>query len=200
MTGPTHQTTIQWLQRPMPFADESLAGFLSRWARENELTSRSHLLSSFEVSRAIRLPHVELPRLAAVLGLEPASLKAIAPAIEPPRAVLRRAHTRPDTEAICPQCLSGASYSRQLWSHCLATACPEHGTRLLDHCRHCGEGVRHNRPLPHLCDCGADLRLQATAPATQTEVDFSALLMGDTPQGASLPFFLVVRSIKTNTK
>jgi hypothetical protein len=44
--------------------------------------------------------------------------------------------------------------------------------------------------LPHLCDCGADLRRQISTSASQTEVDFSLLLLGEQPQTASIPLFL----------
>lgn len=181
---------IHWLKRPTPYADESLAGFLGRWARENVLLSRGNLLNTLGISRAIRVSAVDVSKLASLLDLEPATLESIAPASEPKRAVLRRSHIRPDTEAVCPDCLSQAQYSRQLWSHCLATACPEHATRLRDRCQQCGEGIRHNRPLPHLCQCGADLRLQTTGRASPFEVDFSALLMGDVPQRGRIPLDL----------
>jgi len=190
MTRHTASKAIHWLQPLTPHPDECLSGFLGRWARENVLASRTNLLKTLGISRAIRLPAVELPKLASLLGLHVTALESIAPVAEPTRAVMRKSHTRPDTEAVCPQCLSEASYSRQLWSHCLATACPVHATRLRDHCQQCGDGIRHNRPLPHLCDCGADLRVQTTEPASQAEVDFSALLMGSQPKGSSIPLFL----------
>ncbi|WP_213959582.1 TniQ family protein [Variovorax sp. dw_954] len=190
MTRRNALKAIRWLRPLTPHPDESLAGFLGRWARENEFGSRTNLLNTLGISRAIRLPAVELPKLASLLGLDVTALESMAPTTDPTRTVLRKSHTRPDTEAVCPQCLSEASYSRQLWSHCHSTACPEHATRLRDHCQQCGDGIRHTRPLPHLCNCGADLRAQTSEPASQAEVDFSALLMGEQPKGTSIPLFL----------
>jgi hypothetical protein len=60
----------------------------------------------------------------------------------------------------------------------------------LDQCQQCGNGIRHERPLPHLCECGTDLRNQVTAPATAAEVEFSQLLMGHKPESAIYPFQL----------
>lgn len=182
--------TLTWIKRLEPFADESLAGFVGRWARDNVFYSRLNLLTAVGVSRAIRVFPADLIGLSKSLGVDLAVLQSIAPSSDPVRPVLRRGHTRPSTEAVCPECLREASYSRQLWSHVLATACPTHGHRLLDQCQHCGNGIRHDRPLPHLCGCGADLRNQVTASATAAEVEFSHLLMGNTPQSAIFPFQL----------
>jgi hypothetical protein len=181
---------LTWIRRLSPWPDESLASFLGRWARENVMTSRPNLLGAVEVSRAIRVLPRDLGKLALALGLEQSVLLSIAPADEPSRPVLRRSHTRPGTEAVCPHCLADASYSRQLWSHCLATACPTHGTRLVDTCQRCGAGIRHDRPLPHLCECGADLRLETTSTATAAEVEFAKLLMGMKSEVPALPFDL----------
>lgn len=182
--------TVTWIGRPAPFPDESLASFLGRWARANVMVSRPHLLGALEMSRAIRVLPRDIIKLALSFGLEPSVLEAIAPSDAPSHPVLRRSHTRPATEAVCQHCLKDASYSRQLWSHCLATACPTHGTRLVDKCQRCGAGIRHDRPLPHLCECGADLRLETTSTATAAENEFAKLLVGMKSEVPALPFDL----------
>ena len=55
---------INWLKRPTPYADESLAGFLGRWARENVLLSRGNLLNTLVISRAILVSAVDVSALA----------------------------------------------------------------------------------------------------------------------------------------
>ena len=181
---------LSWLRRLEPFSDEALSSFLGRWARANVLASRKNLLATLDVSRAIRVFPRDVEKLALSLKMEISVLNDIAPSNEPTRPVLRRSHTRPNTEAVCPQCLTEASYSRQLWSHCLATACPTHGNRLFDHCERCGKGIRHDRPLAHLCDCSADLRLQTTKKAAVAEIEFCSLLTGVKPELPRLPFSL----------
>lgn len=183
-------TTLSWVERLEPYPDESLAGFVARWARANILYSRLRLLTAIGVSKAIRVFPSDLCDLSQALGVAMSVLESISPATNPIRPVLRRSFTRPVTEAVCPQCLVEASYSRQLWSHAMATACPAHGRRLLDQCQQCGGGIHHDRPLPHLCDCGADLRRQVTAQATPAELEFSHLLVGSKPEAAILPFQL----------
>jgi len=147
-------------------------------------------LNAIEVPRAILVSPADLEKLSLSLGLELCVLETIAPSGNPVRSALRRSFTRPSTEAVCPHCLVDASYSRLLWSHSLATACPAHGSRFLDICQRCGKGIRHDRALPHLCDCGADLRQQTTNKATAAEIEFSSLLMGVKPELLSLPFAL----------
>lgn len=183
-------STFAWVRRPEPMQGESLTSYLDRWAKDNLLGSRSAMLKSFELSSAVRLPPGTLAPLAQALGVDVTTLQAMVPSTEPKTAVLRRSFIRPKHEAVCPQCLEAASYSRQLWAHVLATACPDHGTRLIERCQQCGQGIRLDRPLPHLCDCGADLRRQRSKPATAAEVDFALLLQGDRPKGTSFPFFL----------
>lgn len=186
-----HNTgTISWTKRPAPFPDESLSGFLGRWARENVLYTRANLLIAIGVSRAIRVSHSDVGDLAKALNIDYSILESMAPSSNPSRPVLRRSHMRPTIESICPDCLAAASYCRQLWSHALATACPEHERRLLDRCQQCNTDIRHDRQLPHICDCGADFRIQKTAQATSAEIEFSTMLIGNQPNTAALPFDL----------
>ena len=185
-----HEGSINWLRRPSPLPQESLAGFLGRWARLNEMSSRRVLLDTAHLSCAIRVSALDMPKIAAFLQIDLSTLQSIAPVTEPTCAVLRSNLTRPTTEAVCPQCLKESAHSRQLWSHCLATACPDHACRLFDRCQVCRDSIRHDRPLPQLCDCGADLSVQVAVPATKAEVDFSLLLMGEKPIDSSIPLHL----------
>ena len=190
MTRPKDIKTLNWINRLDPFYDESLAGFVGRWARVNALSSRLNLLTSIGISRAIRLLPSDIIDLSRALGVAQSALELIAPSSNPKFPVLRRGHTRPVAEAVCPACLVEASYSRQLWSHVLATACPKHGVRLLDHCQKCGGNLHHDRQLPHLCGCGTDLRNQQGIQASPAEVDFATMLTGNSLISEALPFDL----------
>jgi hypothetical protein len=179
---------LKWVKRPVPQPDESLAGFLSRWARHNHLQSRPRLLQVAGVPKSIRIKTADLEKLAAVLGLDQTVLLKIAPSTLPAYPALRRGLTRPLDEGVCPHCLEAASYSRQIWSHRLATACAEHGVRLVDRCGRCYKSLAHDRPLAHLCRCGQDLRLLPTEVASAAEVEFAGLLMGLRLPGTVFPF------------
>lgn len=180
------EKALTWINRPVPYPDESLAGFVGRWARENVFSSRVDLLNAIRVSRAIRIFPADLEKLAASLGVDIPVLEAIAPSSDPARPVLRRSYTRADGEAVCPHCLSEASYSRQLWSHCLATACPTHGSRLIDHCQRCHKGIRHDRPLSHLCDWVQICGCSPLFPRVRLRLSFPGSWWGGDPK--SKPF------------
>lgn len=181
---------LRWLKRPSPYADESLTGFLNRWARLNLLGTRLQLLNALGTSRAIRITPPNIKKMAGALGFDEAILQSISPSDAPAYPALRRSLTRARDEAVCPDCLREASYSRQLWSHGLATACPTHRVRLLDRCTKCSTGFAHDRPLTHFCGCGADLSLQKAHSATVQEIELAQMLMGVKPENAQLLFVL----------
>ena len=174
----------------MPFSDESLASFLNRWARANVLLSRLNLLNDIEVQKAVRISADQLQKLALSLKIPLLTLQSISPTDNPPKAVLRRSFTRPMTEAVCPHCLILSGYSRQLWSHALATACASHGNRLIDRCPECQGLIKQDRPAVDRCGCGASLRNLTTLRATNYEVEFSKLLTGDLPTENVFPLDL----------
>lgn len=190
MEASNTRKNFSWLKQILPYPEESLASFLGRWAQSNVLPSRTGLLQSLALPCNIRISIEDLQRLAVMLKVDVSVLEAIAPSTNPKIAALRRAHTHPISEAFCPQCLSEASYSRQLWSNCFATACPHHGKRLLDHCCQCRGDIRQDRPLAHICDCGADLRLQISSDAKPVEIAHASLLTGVMPKNVCLPFDL----------
>ena len=148
------------------------------------------MLQILGVPKSIRLKSADLDKLSASLGLDRHVLLSIAPTDAPAYPALRRSLTRPTDEAVCPRCLAAASHSRQIWSHRLATACSTHGVRLADRCDRCHKPLLHDRPLAHLCRCGADLRLIRTEAASAAEVEFAALLMRQRSDGSIFPFDL----------
>jgi hypothetical protein len=188
--------TLHWIKPITPAADETLASFVYRWAKANTFPSRVSLLRALDVTVAIRTYHTDLEKLAAELRVPINTLEKIAPDPAPKIAALRRSFTRPSSEAVCPCCLADDvatkkdTYSRQLWSHALAIACPTHGVHLIDRCQHCSKPVRHDRPMVRVCSCGADLSRQTSIAASAAEVAFSSLLCGLEPANTVLPFDL----------
>ena len=188
MTSRSNIKVLNWINRLDPYPDESLASFLSRWARENVLLSRLNLLRELGISRGIHIPAMRLRTLASALKIDLSVVLSMAPSFTPRVPALRQYFVNPSTEGICPTCLEVSSYSRQLWSNRLAVACPVHGTRLQDKCQSCGNGIRHDRPLAHICDCGSDLRRQHVEKASTAEVELANLLIGVKPSDARFPF------------
>jgi hypothetical protein len=182
--------SMRWVHRPEAFPGESLASYLRHFARHNFLRSRGALLRAVQASPGARPNSSEVSRLADALGVPYSTIEQMAPSDAPVVPALRRSLTRAQGDAVCPDCLRQASYSRRAWSHQLATACPEHSLQLVDQCPECGGQLRHDRPLAHICDCGHDLRGVKSALAAPLEVEVALLLEGSTPARLSLPIDL----------
>lgn len=179
-----------WLERPVPFPDESLVSWQRRWAQENLLDSRLDLLHSAGCAKAVRMNARDLNSLAKYMGVPLAQVQSLAPQDAPRIPALRKIHTRHFHEGVCPLCLREQQYSRQSWSHALVTACHVHAVKLIAVCEQCREPIAHNRPAAHICKCGANLSEQATSPATAMETEFSALISGQATTDGLLPLAL----------
>ncbi len=179
-------TALNWPQKVFPLPDESLPGFLNRFARENGMASRRQLLSSLDLPAALHVRTSDVEKLALLLAVDLDALMAISWSDQPKKAAQRRSMIRAKGEAVCPECLKDAPYSRQLWSHRMATCCPDHGLRLIDRCDICMSLISHDRWHAQYCMCGADLRLQVSNKASDGERIFSSLLTGQSP-GIDLP-------------
>ena len=179
-------TALNWPQRVFPLPDESLPGFLNRFARENGMASRRQLLTSLDLPAALHVRTSDVQKLAQFLALDHDALMTLAWSDQPRKAAQRRSMIRAKGEAVCPECLKDEPFSRQLWSHRMATCCPDHGLRLLDRCDICQSPISHDRWHAQYCTCGADLRLQGSTKASDGERIFSALLAGQ-PPGIDLP-------------
>ncbi|MDM0046802.1 TniQ family protein [Variovorax dokdonensis] len=180
--------TWRWVARPSPFDDESLTGLVNRLAIDNTFTGRTELLRTLDFTCAVRLGPTEIDALSRVLGIDAAQLRKIAPSLTPSRPALRLSLTRTRDEAVCTICLAQRAYSRQIWSHALATACPHHHVQLIDRCPRCDRTFKHGRPSAHTCECGVDLRTLVAVPATNFEWEFARLLIGLPPSEEGLRF------------
>lgn len=171
----------KWAKNTHPKIDESLPGFLNRFARENGLTSRKQMMGELDLPLSLYLSPTEVESLAQQIGIDSNILQDLNWSDKPTTAVRRRSMLRAKVEAICPPCLKESPHSRQLWSHRMATCCNLHGNRLIDTCSTCGQPISRDRWHPSYCECGADLRKLNTTKATNGEKIFSSLLLGHTP-------------------
>ena len=71
--------TLIWVKRIEPISDESLAGFVGRWARDNVFYSRVNLLTAIGVSPAIRVFPADVISLSKSLGVDLATSTHKAP-------------------------------------------------------------------------------------------------------------------------
>lgn len=67
---------------------------------------------------------------------------------------------RPGGSVICPDCLceDRPPYLRYSWQLKIFRTCPEHSCLLVESCEQCKGPLTWDRPAPHLCSCGFDLR------------------------------------------
>jgi TniQ len=156
--------------QPIPFADESPAGYILRVAYRNGWPSPNAFISALGgavchkgISRARLLHHFDLLSL---FGLdvpdgltEPCTARRVFPkryrladGIDLPLDAFRD-----DCSAICPECLKSSNHIRQIWSLNCYTICHIHGVHLLRSCPACELSLTYHRSAPHLCSCGADL-------------------------------------------
>jgi len=155
--------------QPIPFADESPAGYILRVAYRNGWQSPNAFISALGgaichkgISRARLLHHFDLLSL---FGLdipdgltEPCTARHVFPkkyplaeGIDLPLGAFRE-----ECSAICPECLKSSNYIRRIWSLGCYTICHIHGVHLLQFCPACELPLTYHRSAPHLCSCGED--------------------------------------------
>ena len=87
-------TALNWPQKVFPLPDESLPGFLNRFARENGMASRRQLLASLDLPAALHVRTSDLEKLALLLAVDIDALMAIAWSDQPKKAAQRRSMIR----------------------------------------------------------------------------------------------------------
>lgn len=78
---------------------------------------------------------------------------------------------------LCPLCLVDSLHHRACWDLALATACADHGVRLIGACRQCGRRLGWSWPDVGRCRCGADMRALAPATVADAERDANRALL-----------------------
>lgn len=127
------------------------------------------------------------PTLADAFGLDPAWLDGVMPPAAAGLGLHDPFFRRTSSDAVCPQCLAEADHLHHAWSHSLVSACPDHGSTLIDTCPSCEQALSDSRFDLASCDCGYPLH-EATAPsASPFELWVSARLAGDMRPIKGLP-------------
>lgn len=160
-----------------PEENESGRGYYRRLAADNSFSSWRDLAGMAGVARTPAALLLCPDHVAAELGLQPAATDRAAQAEQ--RARSWRGLRRVTSDAICPACLNDQAYLRAYWEHSFATACPAHGTCLIDRCPSCREPLSPNRPCIELCTFGQDLRSTVAPPASSSQVWLSSLIASD---------------------
>ncbi|MBO6577546.1 MAG: TniQ family protein [Thalassospira sp.] len=173
---------LSLLVRPKPEKAESFRGYLLRVSTENGYHNPNWMLRQLGIHPRTYLPRDDIAKLASALNLGDRELSNIQSRIVGPRWVRVGAHEvhicaqERRSFRYCPQCLSEAPYHRALWDIKPLSACPKHGTYLLENCRKCNRRVGWARENHLECACGADLRSFRPRSAPDKTIDFCRLL------------------------
>lgn len=127
------------------------------------------------------------PTLVDTLGLDPEWLDIVMPPTAAGQGLHDPFFRRTATDPVCPQCLAEGDHLHHAWSHSLVSACPHHGTALIDTCPSCGETLSPSRFDLATCDCGFALREAPAPSANPFERWVSARLAGDMRPVEGLP-------------
>lgn len=168
-----------------PKPDESLPGFVLRMARRMRFPKTERLAGRVGLRQpGSAFTAADLGPLVDLIGTDRALVEAIAY-----RPLARTAHHRilgasihrefidVSRRQLCPLCLMASLHHRACWDLALATACADHGVRLVGACRQCGRRLGWSWPDMGRCRCGADMRALAPAAVPDAERDANRALL-----------------------
>lgn len=178
----------------IPDPAEALPGYLLRVSEANGYPMSYLLGTVLDREHPSRMGLPRLDGIASLAGLTPSQVARLSLAAEDGSRgriqllghSLTTADCRMNAPRVCPHCLSEKVVCSALWDLAQVTACPQHGTALLEVCQSCEEPLRWSRTGVCFCRCGADLRLQFVKnTATAAEVGLASVfrykLLGGVP-------------------
>jgi hypothetical protein len=160
-----------------PLDGESLPGFVMRVSGRMRFRNADRLAGMAGLKQpGSAVTAVDLGPLGKLVGTSPVSLVAAAyrPTERPGHhrflgGAVRREFLRLGHRRACPLCLAGSVHHRASWDFALATACPEHGVRLVERCHRCGRKPGWTVSDLSRCRCNADLRNAPAVPVPGRE-------------------------------
>lgn len=162
-----------------PAPTEGPIEYLRRLSVRNGYSDWRSLVRATGVNPTLNAIWKNKPTLIDGLGLDPAWLDVVMPPSAEGLGLRDTFFRRTATDPVCPQCLAEAEHLHHAWSHSLVSACPDHGTALIDLCPSCGQALSDSRFDLASCDCGYSLREATASSASPFELWVSARLAGD---------------------
>lgn len=158
-----------------PEPDESLNGYLHRLAAANGFPETAEFMACFGL-RYGRLMMERIGDLARELGQDLALMQNLAPRAKPEDIRLEWHFHRTNIAPVCPDCIANGHVHDRAWQHVFVTACPAHGTRLIETCDRCQEPLRPLTGSFDSCSCGWPYRSSCRRGATEWELQISKML------------------------
>lgn len=170
------------LRTPIPYEDESLAGYLIRLNESNYYSSPKWILqlAGLHINRRIPLTNslYQPSTLSQLIQVNDEQLKVMASL---PNQLLGDVNSQQYAiykyaKKLCPHCLTASAYCRKIWDWDLVTACYIHRCVLMKQCSSCHKNIQWSRPAVTRCRCGFDFRTGLAQTATFHQVNLSAYL------------------------
>lgn len=162
-----------------PAPTEGPIEYLRRLSVRNGYSDWRSLVRATGVNPTLNALWKNKPTLIDGLGLDSAWLDVVMPPSAEGLGLRDPFFRRTATDPVCPQCLAETEHLHHAWSHSLVSACPDHGTALIDLCPSCGQALSDSRFDLASCDCGYSLREATASSASPFELWVSARLAGD---------------------
>ena len=182
--NPNYEVTAtpqKLLRTPVPYADESLAGYILRMSEANYYQSPRWILqlAGYQNKGFIKFDcHNNKPtKLTQLTGIDDKLLKS--KAFETTREgsiISYGVHKK--ANQLCPYCLQKSSYIRFFWDFKISQVCPIHECNLINRCPRCKQTIRWSRPGVVKCKCDFDFRHSPTTTATDIQLNFAFYLYG----------------------
>ena len=166
----------RFLRRPLPYPDESLAGYIIRLSESNYYPSPNFIFQLSGLNKRGIYANVfhpgidDLSQLSKISGIEESLLWLMTfPTVVPnpikygsslkvfesivPHYTLTKRKAK-----LCQICLQSKAYCRKIWDLSVVSVCPFHSCLLIDKCPKCFQNITWLRPSITRCNCGIDWR------------------------------------------
>lgn len=152
------------LRTPIPYKDESLAGYILRLAEINYYLSPNWILNlaGLKVNKGIYLYNnlLEPSQISKLIRLDNKQLYLMSSLVYEAVDESNYRHYKIYKYGVrlCPECLQEFNYSRKIWDWDIVKACALHQCKLIQKCPNCQKKIKWARPGVSQCKCGFDFR------------------------------------------
>ncbi len=170
------------LRTPIPYKDESLAGYIIRLAEINYYQSPNWILNlaGLKANKGIYLYDnlLEPSLLSKLVRLDDKQLCFMTLLAHDTVNESNYRHYKIYKYGVrlCPQCLKEFNYSRKIWDWYIVKACALHQCKLIYECPNCQKKIKWARPGVSLCKCGFDFRSHTPEKADIYQMNLSLYL------------------------
>jgi hypothetical protein len=177
----------QLINRPRPYIDESISGYLLRVAEANDYDQPAWILSHTATPANFAIKPTDFSALASLVDMSVEDLEARCywpvgkersrrdrkfRGLKVPDLMINRSRPR-----ICPRCVKEDGYVQALWDLAPVACCPTHGIQLIDCCWHCNAPIKWNRKGVSECHrCQSSLLEASVSSAPESAISITVMI------------------------